>query len=242
MLLLAPQLSCGLSNVADASSLTADASSLTNEILGDERAHVLERISQQQKEITSIRATIVQRKRHPLLKKDAVNEGVILFKKPNLLRWELDKPERMIIVIDGRTILSYYPNKKQAERKDLQENPTSRAAMEFLTSGMSVSVPELEKRFRVDLFREGGDIVLMLTPRSRWLARAIESIAIHQNEHDAIPRRIVFTGKKGDHTETELKDVIINPHIVENPFDLRMGPEVHVTDIGKEGVSRDDGP
>jgi chaperone LolA len=203
------------------------------QIQGKERVEVIERLQERQRDVTSVRATVVQRKRHPLLAAEVISEGTLLFKRPNQVRWEVNRPDRTIIVIDGHTLLAYHPDRREAERRDLREDFGARAAVDFLTTGMTLSVAELEKRFRVDLYRENEQLVLRLIPRSRLVAQAVASVAIHQGAVNAIPRQIVIVGQKGDRTEITLTDVTINPHFAEDAFTLRLGPEVRVTDVGK---------
>jgi chaperone LolA len=219
----------------------AEALPLEDRIQGQERVQLLDKLRERMRDVTTLQATVVQRKRHPLLKAEAVSEGTLLFKRPNQLRWEVDRPERTIIVIDGRTLLVYHPDRKEAERRDLRADFGSRAAVEFLTAGMSLDVAEMEKRFQVDLYRESGKLVLRLTPRSQLVAQAIASVDIYQGEEDAVPWQIVVVGQKGDRTETTLTRVIINPQFREDPFSLRLDPEVRVTDVGKTVNERDNG-
>lgn len=209
---------------------------------GAERDAAFERIRLRQRDVAAFRAAVVQTKRHPLLKSEAVNEGTLLFGKPNRLRWELDKPERTVIVLDGKTMTSYFPDRKEAVRRNLGDDLASRAAVDFLSSGMNISLPDLEKRFLVDLYREGGELVLTLTPRSKWLSKAIASISIHSREDEAVPRRIVIVGKRGDRTETTLSRVDINPVLAADAFALRLSPDVRVTEPGGAAAGRDDGP
>jgi outer membrane lipoprotein-sorting protein len=215
--------------------LAAEAAPADGRIQGEERVRVLDRLRERQRDVTSVRATVIQRKRHPMLQAEAVSEGTLLYRRPNQLRWEVDTPERIVVVIDGHALLLYHPDRKEAERRDLRDDFVSRAAVEFLTSGMSLALTDLEARFQVDLFREDGGVVLLLTPRSRWVAQAVASVAIHQREADAVPRRIVVVGRKGDRTETTLTDVSVNPQLPENPFTLRLGPEVRVTEVRPPG-------
>jgi outer membrane lipoprotein-sorting protein len=202
-----------------------------NLIQGEERVQILDRVRERQRDITTVRATVVQKRRHPLLKAEAISEGTLQFQRPNRVRWEVTKPERTTIVIDGHTLVTYHPDRREAERRDLRDDFGTRAAVEFFTSGMSLAVAELEKRFQVDLYREDGQLLLLLTPRSRWVAQAVASVAIYQQEDDAVPRQIVIFGQKGDQTETTLTNVIVNPKLPEDTFTLRLGPEVRVTDV-----------
>jgi outer membrane lipoprotein carrier protein len=202
-------------------------------ILGKERAEVIERLQERQRAVVSVRATVIQRKRHPLLAAEAISEGTLLFKRPNLVRWEVNRPDRTIILIDDRTLLTYRPDRQEAERRDLHDDFGARAAVEFFTSGMSLAVGDLEKRFQVDLYRENESVVVRLTPRSRLVAQVVTSIAISQHEGDAVPRQIVVVGQKGNRTELTLTNVSLNPRLPEDVFTLRLGPEVRVRDIGK---------
>ena len=206
---------------------------------GDERARAIEGLQARQREVKTLRAAVVQRKRHPLLKGEVVTEGTLLFSRPNRLRWEVATPERTTIVIDDQALVIYHPDRKEAERRDLRDDFGSRAVVDFLTAGMNLDVAELEKRFQVDLYRDDGRLSLVLTPRSRWVARAIASVTITQDEADALPRQIVVVGQKGDRTETSLAHAVVNPPLAEDAFTLRLGPEVRVVDVrgpGQEGA------
>ena len=201
------------------------------EIRGEERIQLLERLRERQRKVQAVRATVAQRKRHPLLTEEAVSEGTLLFQRPDRLRWEVAKPERTIILIDRQTLLTYRPERKEAERRDLRQDFASRAAVEFLTAAMDLALDDLEKRFRVDLFREQDRTLLVLTPRSRLVAEALTSIAISLSDEDAVPRGITVVGQKGDRTETSLSHVTINPQLSEDAFLLQLGPAVRVTDV-----------
>jgi outer membrane lipoprotein-sorting protein len=209
---------------------------------GEERARVIERLQAQQREVTTLRATVIQKKRHPLLKGEVISEGTLLFSRPHRVRWEMTKPEHTIVAIDGHALLVYHPARKEAERRDLRGDLASRAAAEFLAAGMSLDVAELEKRFQVDVYREDGRLSLWLTPRSRFISQAIVSITIVQREDEALPRQIVIAGTKGDRTETSLTDVTLNPPLHEDAFAVRLAPDVRVVEThgpaGERGSGR----
>jgi len=202
---------------------------------GDERARAIEGLQARQREVQTLRAAVVQRKRHPLLKGEVVTEGILLFSRPNRLRWEVATPERTIIVIDDQALVIYHPERKEAERRDLREDFGSRAVVDFLTAGVNLNVAEMEKRFQVDVYRDDGRLSLVLTPQSRWVARAITSVRITQEDADPLPRQIVVVGQKGDRTETLLAHAVVNPPLAEDAFTLRLGPEVRVAEVRRPG-------
>lgn len=219
----------------------SDAPSRGEVINGEERARRLEEIRRRQSGISAFSARVVQRKSHPLLEHEVSGQGTLRYRKPNLMRWELSGPVRMVVVMDGKSMTSYFPDRKEAYRRSLGDDMATQAAMEFLAAGMSASFGELEKRFRVDVLREDDGVVLRLSPRSRWLARAVSSIDIHHGSGDAVPRRIVVAGARGDRTEIRLLDVMINPSFSGDVFVLDLGPEVRITETGRPGGGVDDG-
>jgi outer membrane lipoprotein-sorting protein len=211
-------------------------------ISGAERDRWFEEVRERQKRVTGLSAAVEQRKRDPLLKNEAVSRGKLSFRKPASLRWEVESPERMVMVMDGRTVTTYYPARKEAERRDIRDDFASRAALGFFESGISASLPELERRFRVDLFRSDDQVVLRLIPRSKMLSRAIASIRIDQDPAEGRPRRIVVEGARGDRTETTFSGVTLNPVFPSDTFALRLGPEVRVTETGGPERNRIDAP
>ncbi len=211
-------------------------------ISGAERDRWFEEARERQKGITGLSAAVVQRKRDPLLKDEAVSRGKLSFRKPASFRWEVESPERMVMVMDGQTVTTYFPARKEAERRDMRDDFASRAALGFFESGISASLPELERRFHVDLFRSDDQVVLRLVPRSKMLSRVISSIRIDQDPSVGRPRRIVVEGARGDRTETTFSGVTLNPEFPPDTFSLRLGPEVRVTETGGPGRNRIDSP
>ncbi len=211
-------------------------------ISGAERDRWFEELRERQKGITGLSAAVVQRKRDPLLKNESVSRGKLSFRKPASLRWEVESPERMVLVMDGRTVTTYFPKRKEAERRNMRDDFASSAALGFFESGISASLPELERRFHVALFRSDDEVVLRLIPRSKMLFRVIASIRIHQDPVEGRPRRIVVEGSRGDRTETTFSGVTLNPDFPPDTFSLRLGPEVRITETGGPERNRVDAP
>jgi outer membrane lipoprotein-sorting protein len=211
-------------------------------VTGAEREEIFENLRGRQAGVKSFRATLTQKRKSPLLLAEAVTEGVFLFEKPDRFRWESRTPDRRLIVSDGNTLTVYFPERKEAERRDARDQFSTRMALEFIASGMGRPLSELEKRFRVDLARRGGMLVLTLTPRSGYLARAVKTITVVQPEEGAIPARIVVLGQKEDRVETILRDVEINPALPPDAFHLSLGAQVRVFDPAERKERGEDSP
>ena len=211
-------------------------------VSGAEKDRWFKEARERQKSVRGLTASLIQRKRDPLMKNEAVSRGKLSFRKPASLRLEVESPEKMVVVMDGSTVTTYYPARKEAERRDIRNDYASRAALGFFESGISASLPDLERQFRVDLFRSDGQVVLRLIPRSKMLSRYIASIRIQQDPVEGRPRRIVVEGTRGDRTETTFSGVTLNPDFPPDTFALRLGPEVRVTETGGPERNKVDAP
>jgi outer membrane lipoprotein carrier protein len=64
-------------------------------------------------DIRDFSADFVHRYRGGVLKREAVERGTLLVKKPGKMRWEYTAPEKKLFVSDGRTMYSYLPEDRQ---------------------------------------------------------------------------------------------------------------------------------
>lgn len=211
-------------------------------VAGAEREALFEAFRSRQAGVKSFRAALTQKRTSPLLLKEAITRGEFLFEKPDRFRWESRTPDRRVIVSDGKTLTLYAPERKEAERRDARDQFSTRMALEFMASGMGRPLLELEKRFHVALVRRDDMVVLTLTPRSGFLARAVRSITVIQTGEGVVPARIVVLGQKGDRVETVLRDVEINPVLSPDAFRLSLGPDVRVFDPAERKARGEDGP
>jgi len=202
---------------------------------GEMRDRAVQGLQARQRDVATLRATVVQRKRHPLLKDEVVTEGSLVVRRPDQVRWEMTRPEHTIVVMDGHSLLVYHPERGEAERRDLRNDFATRAAADFLTAGLGLAVDALERRFRVEVYRDGAELTLRLTPLSPWVAKVIGEVVITQADGDAFPRRIVVVGVKGDRTETVLTNLTLNPPLAADAFALGLGPDVRVVEVDKPG-------
>ncbi len=200
-----------------------------------EMAEALNRLKDIQKDIDVISAAVYQRKKIPLLKKEVETKGTITMKRPNLLYWDITKPERHITIIDGKNMWVYQPDLKEARRYILSEQFAVKQTMNFFSSAMNMSIKEMEKNFDIAAYNPGGNLILEMKPKSGMVARYLTAIHIWYKEGEGVPHKFEVIGKKGDTAVTEFTDVALNPSIKENLFHFDAPADVNVITIGNEG-------
>jgi outer membrane lipoprotein-sorting protein len=211
-------------------------------VAGAERAAWFERLRERQSGIRAFRATVVQKRSSPLLVREETSEGRLLFGRPDRFRWETDSPGRRVVVADGKALTVWSPASNEAERYDQREQFAARMGLELLATGLGGSLADLERRFAVEASRRGGKLEVTLVPKARWFRRAVSSITVLQADDAPLPERVVVSGPRGDRTETELRDVTVNPPLPADAFVLKLPPGVRLFDAKERAERGEDGP
>lgn len=199
------------------------------EISADEKQKIFEKINAIQKDIHSICASVSQEKHLTILKKKMYIEGTVMVAKPNMLRWEILKPEKSITVIDGETMTVYHPEIKEAQVHTLSENLIASNAMGFFIAFMSGSLQEMEKKFTVNILRKDSELIFKLTPLSKMVGRYLSYITIYYDEETGLPRRFETMTPKGDKTVTKLTNIRTNPELKPEIFRIKLPEDVWIT-------------
>ncbi len=199
-----------------------------------EMAEAVNRIKDIQKGIDSISATVYQRKKTPLLKKDILTEGAVTLKKPNLLYWDVAKPERITIIADGSIMWVYHPDLKEAQKYILSEQFMARQTMEFFSSAITMSIEEAGKRFDIAAYNSDNSFVFAMKPKSGIVKKYLSAIYIWYRHDEAVPYKFEVIGRNENATITELKDVKLNPSIKENAFRFDVPKDVTITNLENE--------
>ncbi|OHB37200.1 MAG: hypothetical protein A2099_04365 [Planctomycetes bacterium GWF2_39_10] len=194
-----------------------------------DKQRIFERLTELSKDTDSITATINQEKQLSLLKEKICINGTVIMKKPNMFRWDIVKPDKSIIAVDGETMTVYHPEIKEAQVYNLIGNLIARNTMRFLTITMWGSLNEIEKNFTFNILRKEDEIIFKLVPVSKIISRYLSSIIIHYEEKTGFPRGFEITTPKGDKTVTRLSNIKINPEIKTGTFKIKLPEDVRIT-------------
>ncbi|MBI5970695.1 MAG: outer membrane lipoprotein carrier protein LolA [Deltaproteobacteria bacterium] len=197
-----------------------------------------EKIKTLQAGLDSASANIRQTKTNPILKKPLISEGTVLLKKPNLLRMEMKRPEHTITIVDGRVMWVFRPDTKEALKYVLSEQLMANQAVKFFSSAMNISLEELGKKFKVEMFEDAGVWVLDLTPKSGMAAKFLSKIRIYFKDGAPLPFKHEVIGKKGNLTVMEFSDTALNPATAPDAFTFTLPKDARITNTFDEEAPR----
>ncbi|HVO20616.1 MAG TPA: outer membrane lipoprotein carrier protein LolA [Anaeromyxobacter sp.] len=144
-----------------------------------------------------------------------VSSGVLLVKKPGMMRWEYQTPSTKIVAVKGSRLVQYEPEENQAYVDERFDATAMSAALAFL-----LGKGELEREFRVSLGASGA---LVLHPRE--VDPRVDSIELTAGPDGQIQATRVVDGA-GNVNEIAFQDVKRNGGLLDSAFDVKLPPDV----------------
>lgn len=169
-------------------------------------------------ETATLRARFVQTRTFTALGDEERSAGVLLYRRPDALRWEYSEPDRSWTVVRGRKGWAVFPRIRQVQTFDLGG---ARLDAVLATVGFGACGPSLAESFEVTMPPEaaGGPPVLSLVPRRPELAASYARIELTLDPGDHLPRRVVLREVSGDEVRLDFlelrRGVPIDPSLFE---------------------------
>ena len=191
-------------------------------------ASVLSRFDAVQRDLHSLSADFTMTTESSLLSEQIVARGHIYLTKPDAVRWEFSAPEEMRFVIADNLYTGYYPERKRAERRDIQR--WREHLFRFLGLGQASS--ELEKFYDISLDdspEEPRTECLLLEPQKKRVRKKMESVRLCVDGQSYLPVRVEYATKVGDRRVIEFHDLAVNPKLSAALYEVELPPDVKVT-------------
>jgi outer membrane lipoprotein carrier protein len=192
-----------------------------------ELAAALKRFDAAQAKIERISARFQEVKSIALLREPVVQGGEFYHTKPDKFLWEYTSPEPKILMLNGKSIVAYYPAQKRAEEIHTR---FSKRIVKYL--GLGSVLKDLEDEYEITLSRENdvpGTDLLVLRPKARTIAKRLSLIRIWVDREINQPRRIEYTESDGDRSLLSFDRIQINPEISLSKYQLKLPEDVTVT-------------
>lgn len=193
------------------------------------------RIARRQRAVESLSARFVQERESSLLLEPETSRGRFWYRAPDLVRWEYERPRRMVVLFDGRTLSTYLPGDHTLERVRVPSR--QRKYLEFLVGTRPLD--ELMGQFRIAVRDPGGSdpFELRLEPVSRMVARHVGEIALTVDRKLLLSVKVEYREADGDVTRYRFSDIRIDPELEDGLFELRVPPGTTVRSLSRTGAA-----
>jgi outer membrane lipoprotein carrier protein len=98
----------------------------------------LDRLEERYRRATTLQATFLERYSENG-KEVRVEAGKAYFLRPGKMRWEYEKPEKNLFLVDGKSVWFYAPDDRTATRMPAKKSDDWRTPIAFLTTGMKLA-------------------------------------------------------------------------------------------------------
>ena len=154
--------------------------------------------------------------------------GKMYVRYPGMMRWEYEKPEKQIIITDGRKLWIYRPDDNQV---------MTGSAPAFFSDGKGASflsdIKLIRKKFNISLEKSKDDYFyeLKLQPLEKTLDVDDIRISVTKNTFTVI--RVITYNSYGDENRIELINNKFNVKLDDALFSFDIPPGVDVLEIDK---------
>lgn len=151
--------------------------------------------------------------------------GRLFLKWPGRMRWEYEKPETRLFLIDGKTLWSYSPSERQAMAQDVS------GALTTTPIGILFGMSSLRRDFQLRPVvhagtRDSPESVLELTPKGKDLA--FKRVILGVDRESFLIRRLTVFDLYGNTTTVELSKQTVNNDLKDELFRFSPPPGTEV--------------
>jgi outer membrane lipoprotein-sorting protein len=174
-------------------------------------------IEQMAASTTSIKANFKQEKYLSILSNKIDSEGVILFKMPNLLRWEYQSPFEYIIVLNGNEIVIKDQGKVNAF--DIGGSQAFKEVNNLIINSVQGNVLD-EEQFHIAYYESETMYLAKLTPKDEQMKQFLQGIDIHFDRKDFSVSKVKLIESEGDYTLITFSNKKMNENIPDASFSV----------------------
>jgi len=150
--------------------------------------------------------------------------GTVYFKRPHLMRWEYDRPDRQLIVTSGGKVYIY-----EVEANQVTVLPRDRFLSSEISRAFFLGRGDLRREFVIDRscrFKGAGQWTLCLRPKREIPQLKALSLTIDPESH--LIRQVVVEDRMGGHTVIEFSDIQVDRDIPDALFSFKVPSEAEV--------------
>lgn len=195
-----------------------------------ELGELLRRFDDVQQQVRTLSADFIETTESALLTAPIVARGRVFLTKPDSVRWEYDSPEQMRFVIRDDEYTGYFPERKEAERRDIHR--WSEQLFRFL--GLGQASAELLKFYDITLGDPSagparpGTHLLVMDPKKRRVSKRVDLVLFWIDDETYMPVRVEYRGKSGNRRVVEFARMSVNPDLAVNLYRVEIPPDVEI--------------
>jgi len=178
-----------------------------------------ERLAKAMQTVRGFRADFEQEKRLRVFKTPVISTGILLFERPDKMRWETRKPFRSLLVVNGKDVAKFewVDNKRRALKLGRGADALL-VAMNRLRAWFTGKFDE--RTFAIEV-KEKPEIQLILRPKDKAIRARITRLEFFPAKDLKSMRRVVIVEASGDVTTLRFSKHVANQPAPKNTFSVK---------------------
>lgn len=197
---------------------------------------LIQRIKQEQSKVKTLEAKFTQRQESEFLVAPEEAKGMFSYQAPDRVRWEYASPKPVTLVINGKTMTTWYRDLERAE--EMKVGRYSERVLKYL--GASGSIEALLEYFDVRAAFPSdtkSPFRLEMTPRYHRIAKRLKALTIWIDGERYLPIKLKYVSGDGAITEYSFDGVTVNGTLPGDRFELKLPDSVKVKVVDLDRAS-----
>lgn len=187
-------------------------------------AQLTEDIQKKYETLTGFKADFKQQLKNAATGQVEERTGSIAYKRPNLVRWETDRPEKELLIVGKDAVWNYVPSEKMASKSPLTAVFSSKTMIRFI-SGQA----RLDEEFHVEeQGTDAGLTKLALTPKQP--EPSLVQGYIWVDPQSRLIKSVLLLDFYGNANRLGLDNLTLNPSLSDQLFEFAPPKGVQVQD------------
>lgn len=193
---------------------------------------VVERMQKNYDQARDFKAQFTQTYTNATFKRTKKSTGTVTFKKPGLMRWDYDTPQKEMILSTGKVLWLYQPDDQAAYKQDLKTSQLPASLAFLMGKGKLADQFEIAPAGTVP-YGSSSDYRLSLKPKEPQ--STYQAMIFVVDPKTFFVTESVLTDSQGNVNDIAFTDLKVNTKIPESQFRWEPPKGVHTVDTGKLG-------
>ncbi len=186
---------------------------------GNDADPFLARLAASLGSVTTVCSEFEQERRMAFLADPLISKGMIVFRKPDTVRWETTQPYRSILIANGKDVAQFEWVNGAWNKLRIGYAAAIAKIMESLTLTWSGRLAEQRKDYEITVSK-GSNVVLTMVPRDSGVRDFISAIELHFAKDLSTAQQIVLREPSGDMTIIRFVNQHLNANMPADCFDV----------------------
>lgn len=172
-------------------------------------------VSKHSENLESLSSEFTQTKHMQLMEEEAVSEGKLYYRTPDVLKWEYYSPYNYKILFKEKQLHINDDGEKSVT--SLRSHKMFNKLLNLISGSVNGKLLEDPENFRINYFKNGEYVQAVIVPQDAALKNMFSEIILIFNGNHVVDS-VKLMEENGDFTRIDFKNIALNPQLDSSVF------------------------